>query len=281
MCIRDSPVGYYDDFVIDLGWSVNSTASAGIWERGEPNGTTFQGFDFNPDDDVSGDLGDQAYVTGNGGGNAGDDDVDNGETALKSPVMDLTTYQDPVLKFHAWFANAGGFGGNPNDSLIVQLSNGNGFTNLIKYTGFGNAFWAQQTFDLNTLNLPITNNMQITFICGDYGQGHLTEGAVDLFEVVEKNATSTQEEIESLSSLNVSPNPVAGSQIFVNFDLGPNQKLSSPSVEIRDMYGRLLRNIALRQSEGQFNMNFDLPAGMYIATLLNGGEALQTFRIIK
>lgn len=275
------PVGYYDDFVLDLGWNVSSTASAGIWERGEPNGTTFQGFDFNPDDDVSGDLGDQAYVTGNGGGNAGDDDVDNGETNLKSPVMDLTTYTDPVLKFHAWFANAGGFGGNPDDSLIVQLSNGNGFTNLIKYTGNGNSFWGQQTFDLNTLNLPITNNMQITFICGDYNQGHLTEGAVDLFEVVEKNATAVEEEIENFSSLQVSPNPATGANVSVAYDLGVGQSLQGASLEIRDIYGRLLRNVSLRQSQGQFTVNLNLPSGMYIATLKNDGKALNSFRIVK
>ena len=35
--------GYYDDFTFDFGWTTSGNASAGLWERGIPNGTSSQG----------------------------------------------------------------------------------------------------------------------------------------------------------------------------------------------------------------------------------------------
>ena len=86
------PKGYYDDFALDFGWNVSSTANSGDWVRGEPVGTTggFGNTLFNPEFDLVTDLSDKCFVTGNGGGGIGDDDVDGGEVFLRSPQMDLT-----------------------------------------------------------------------------------------------------------------------------------------------------------------------------------------------
>ncbi|MBL7925136.1 MAG: choice-of-anchor B family protein, partial [Bacteroidia bacterium] len=97
--------GYYDDFVTDLGWTVNSTASAGLWERGNPNGTFYGALALNPEDDLQNDCGDQAFVTGNAGGTANNDNVDNGYTELVSPVFDLSTYNDPYISYSRWFSS--------------------------------------------------------------------------------------------------------------------------------------------------------------------------------
>ena len=40
--------GYYDDFTFDFGWTTSGNASAGLWERGIPNGTSSQGSLFKP-----------------------------------------------------------------------------------------------------------------------------------------------------------------------------------------------------------------------------------------
>jgi hypothetical protein len=67
--------GWYDDFLFDLGWSSSGTASAGLWERGIPIATFLGPSIINPGWDAADDLGEACYVTGNGGGSAGFDDV--------------------------------------------------------------------------------------------------------------------------------------------------------------------------------------------------------------
>jgi hypothetical protein len=68
-----------------------------MWERGEPIGTGFGNTISNPDEDIPNDVGDFCYVTGNGGGDAGNDDVDDGSTILTSPLMDLTGMENPTM----------------------------------------------------------------------------------------------------------------------------------------------------------------------------------------
>lgn len=79
--------GYYDDFRFDLGWTVLSTASSGDWEKGLPEVTTLGPVVSNPGDDSQTDCNDEAYITGNDGGQAGNDDVDDGETVLVSQCL--------------------------------------------------------------------------------------------------------------------------------------------------------------------------------------------------
>ena len=57
---------------------VTGSATAGIWERGIPNGTSYNtNNDANPAVDVSTDCTDKAFVTGNqANAGVGDDDVD-------------------------------------------------------------------------------------------------------------------------------------------------------------------------------------------------------------
>ena len=85
--------GYYDDFTFDFGWTVTggaSSANEGIWQRGNPEGTDYNGSNFNPDDDVNNDCYDYAYVTGLASGSqVGDNDVDDYNTILTSPIFDL------------------------------------------------------------------------------------------------------------------------------------------------------------------------------------------------
>src|SRR6218665_219169 len=108
--------GYYDDFTFNFGWTASGSASTGAWVRGVPVGTTNGIVPSNPGADVTTDCGNMAYVTGNGGGSASTDDVDNGSSILISPVFDLTTYTNPFVDFSRWFYNGGGTG-TPNDSF--------------------------------------------------------------------------------------------------------------------------------------------------------------------
>ena len=91
--------GIMDDFNFDFGWTVESEALTGIWERGIPVGTSLDGAFSNPHMDLDNDIGPYAYVTGNGGGGVGFDDIDGGSTTLFSPVLDLSDYEDPQIEY--------------------------------------------------------------------------------------------------------------------------------------------------------------------------------------
>nr|MBA3704939.1 choice-of-anchor B family protein [Bacteroidota bacterium] len=69
--------GYYDDFVLDFGWTVSSSATGGFWQRAVPLGTTYMSTPANPGVDDNSDCSNMAFVTGNAGISSSDDDVDN------------------------------------------------------------------------------------------------------------------------------------------------------------------------------------------------------------
>ncbi len=215
--------GYYDDFTFDFGWTVTSTATTGAWVRGVPSGTTYTANNVtnqsNPGADVSGDYTDQAFVTGNGGGAAGDDDVDGGTTTLNSPVMDLSAYTNPVVRFYRWFYNAGGTG-TPNDSLVISLVNGTQVIDIDKVgQGASSNQWIYKSYRVKDY---IANpGANITFRCRtfDVTAGHLVEAALDLFRVVDSTSGSSVPPVANFSSS--STQVCAGQQITFN-DLSTN-----------------------------------------------------------
>lgn len=197
--------GYYDDFTFDNKWVVNSTASAGKWVRAKPVGTTFQSLKSNPDSDVLSDLNTECFVTGNNGTQAGDDDVDDGFTALTSPVFDLSVHTNPCISYYRWFFNNGG-NSTPNDSLQVVLTNGieQKTVELILPTDTPQSKWKYHRLRIKDFMQP-TANMRITFRTADYANsGHLVEAGVDVFEVVDTLLISSTEGLDNyLLELNI------------------------------------------------------------------------------
>ena len=174
--------GFKDDFIFDLGWQVNSNASGGIWERGEPVGTSAGGQQANAEVDIPGDLGDECYITGNGGGSVGFDDVDGGFTRLTSPSMDLSEFENAELSFHYWFFNA--FGNNdPDDQLDVMVDNGITQVNIVTYTENTGDWSDKVTFNLGDF-IELTNNVRIIFETADQPNfGNVVEAGIDAFMV--------------------------------------------------------------------------------------------------
>jgi len=210
--------GYYDDFIFDFNWSVNSTASTGIWEKGDPIGTFYNSAPSNPEDDIQTDYGKEAYVTGNGGGNVGDDDIDDGVTTLTSPVFDLSNYNNPKISYHRWFFNDAG-GSPPNDSLEVSISNGN--TTVTVETIDADSVLGQWRFNEFRVSDYInpTANMQIIYEASDdAADGHLVEAAVDVFQVTDSVATNTA----PITGLNANPKTVCRGDTVNFFDSSTN-----------------------------------------------------------
>jgi len=171
--------GYEDNFALDLGWTVQTDASTGAWVREEPIGTNFNNQVANPDQDLQNDLSDRAYVTGNGGGDGGSDDIDGGSTILTSPIIDLTGSNEPILNFSYWWFNDGGQG-TPNDDIIVSiLENGNTF-DVATYAD--NTEWTDISINIKDF-VSANGAIQVVFTAVDRGQGHIAEAAIDGFSI--------------------------------------------------------------------------------------------------
>lgn len=175
--------GYRDEFAVDLGWTEEGDARTGHWVRDIPIGTFQGGQPYNPDIDVVGDLGAFCYMTGNGGGGYGSNDVDVGETNLISPYFDLTGYTDPKLSFYRWFALGGG--NNPsNDSLVIMLTNGTAVDTLDIATRSSSDLgqWVYRQYRVMDY-MALSDSMQLIVHTGDRNPGHAVEAAFDVFDI--------------------------------------------------------------------------------------------------
>ncbi|MDZ4846906.1 MAG: M43 family zinc metalloprotease [Chitinophagales bacterium] len=178
--------GYYDDFVLDFSWGISGTATSGEWVRAQPVGTTFNGVASNPGADVTNDLGTECFTTGNGGGAAGNDDVDNGTTIITSPVFDLTTYSEPYINFYRWFYNDGGTG-TPNDNLVVRITNGvtTATIETLVYNTPNSNQWNFRNARIEDY-VTLTANMRFIVETGDLSaSGHIVEAGLDFFRVID------------------------------------------------------------------------------------------------
>ncbi len=173
-----------DDFSSDLGWTVGAPdddATAGIWERANPNGTSAQ-----PSAPLFGNL---CYITGqHPGGGAGANDVDNGKTTLFSPTLDLTGYdtQSIEIAYWRWYSNSAG--ASPfSDVFTIDISADNGatWTNVETVGPSGpqvSGGWFRHAFNPADL-IPLTDQVRLRFVASDYNPQALIEAAIDGFSV--------------------------------------------------------------------------------------------------
>lgn len=272
--------GYEDEFTFDLGWTVSGNATTGIWERGEPIGTTYNTpNDANPDVDDSNDCTDKCFVTGNGGGTPSQDDVDNGNTILTSPQMDLSTYGDAWVHYSRWFFNSGG-SGNPNDSMYIRISNGITTVTLEKIgpNSPGNSSWQRRSYRLQNY-ITLTNNMHMIIEVRDFNPGHLVEGAFDNFIVADSNALSVQTPVAVAGGMNVYPNPFNGTT-QVNYNIAPEQA-GSAVMEIVDISGRVIATSGLNSASGTLTIGESLAEGVYLVRIIGSGAVIAQQRIVK
>ncbi|NNC95876.1 MAG: T9SS type A sorting domain-containing protein [Chitinophagales bacterium] len=254
---------YYDDFIMDFGWSVSGNATAGIWERGVPVEATFNGDVTQPNFDIASDFGQKSWVTGNTAGNAGANDVDDGTMILFSPVFDLSGMNAPVLSYARWFYNGGGNGTPPpalDDELTIRITNGtdNVVLEIVDADELNTNQWKDRSFNLNDYLAP-TDNMRLYVETSDFAiAGHIVDAAFDGFKVEDSDPTAI-EQTEIINGLRIYPNPSSG---YFHIDIATIKDVRS--LEIYSVTGQLIYSESnLSKGLNKIDVS-ELEAGMYI-----------------
>lgn len=264
------PLGYADDFALDLGWTVSGDATAGEWERGAPAGTVLGGQPSNPSSDVAGDCGEEAYVTGLQGGGAGDHDVDGGTTVVTSPLFDATESGIAHVRYRRWFVNGGG-SGNPNDQLLIRLDNGSTTSTIETVTSAssGNGTWVLRERRIDDYLEP-TSTMRFVATTSDVNPGHVVEAGLDVFELFYVDDTHVP---EHASTLLIAPNPASSAFRITATSAGAGV------IEVHDAAGRAV--VAERMpASGQLDADWGLAPGVYQVVLKQEGALLAQARLV-
>lgn len=171
-----------DDLEAERNWTIGDPAdqaTAGIWERADPNQVTQNGAVTQPADDATPAPGTMCYVTGNDASSVGSDDVDGDTTTLTTPRFDLSGALAPVIRYQRHFYISG------TDPFIVSISNDDGqnwheVSTLLQTANQ----WTAVEFKVADFVLP-TDQMRVRFQTKDEPNNSITEAAVDDFEVLD------------------------------------------------------------------------------------------------
>jgi len=261
--------GIYDDFTFDFGWDTIHTGSKEGWVREIPVGVIKNGTISNPFAEISWDCGKKAFVTGNGTEVSNDEEINDGEAILFSPVMDLTSYSNPHVNYAVWYFNK--FGAVPDDTLFIFMNNGVEQV-LIDYfdpetTSMGQ--WLGNSVSL-TDKITTTEYMQLIIYISDYATSeNITEAAFDYFSVTDYSVLSAKEADVSQMEVQVYPNPF-NDEISLSTD-GLN-------VNIFNFSGQLVL-----ESKNEVKISTSkLNSGFYLIKVTNAnGELMKVEKMIK
>ena len=178
-----------DDFEGAPSWTggdPGDTATTGMWERGDPNGSLAQ-----PEDDRT-PAGSICWFTGQAapGAPVGTNDIDDGFTTLTSPLYDLSGVAEARISYWRWFSNNVGVA---DDTLRVEITNSNGAAwTPVETVGPSSQStgWKQHSFLVSDI-LPPTANVRLRFIAEDVGAPSIVEAAIDDLhvEIIDNDCT--------------------------------------------------------------------------------------------
>lgn len=278
---------YYHDGESEDGWRVTTEATTGDWVRDVPIGTwnTSLGKEgevpyVQPNEDnTPGVDKTRCWVTGNAarGAGLGTADVDDGETALRSPDIDISGMTQPVLRYYRWYSNNAGAEPNSDYWSVIISADGGRSWEILERTKVTEASWKPFVYVLRDI-IDLTPNMNISFNATDDDPGSLVEAAVDDIEILDINqALVGVEETPLPVSLTLEqnfPNPFNPSTT-ISFTLPQNDIVR---LVVYNSYGQEIATLAEGQMrQGRHTVAFDaqdLPSGLYLYELRAGDTRL-------
>ena len=249
--------GYYDDYHFDYGWTTSGTATRGEWVRDIPISETYFGQPCNPAEDLPDDIGFSAAMTGNLGGDARDNSVEDGYTMLSSPMMDFRNMTAPVLQFSPWlcvrFTDVQPF--------TVWLSNGSDTTLIDTIATDGNfGFWRlTNEYQLTDSAIAFTDQMQVHFLAiNEPGSDNLVKAAIDRVVVFDESVSSVSR-VDELVEFDVYPNPASTyTRIEASAETSPKH------VRVFNNLGQLIHNAPWPAGAISQEIRTDWAPGVYM-----------------
>jgi hypothetical protein len=228
----------------------------------------------NPAEDIDSDFGSLAYVTGNTGGAAEDDDVENGYTLLSSPLMDFTTMHAPTLAFTPWLCEQ--FIEYP--AYYVLLSNGSDTVHVdtISTIVLG-GFWQEEREIVLTGSIEFTDQMQVHFLVEDVAKvDNIVKGAVDKVLVYDAMPSAVADISNRYGQLLVYPNPANG--VFnVEYEV---ESGSADKIAIYNVLGQKVYEVPVPGNAFSIDVSSVAEAGMYMVQLIGEGKVLGVGKIV-
>jgi len=281
--------GYYDDFTFNFGWVLddNQTATAGLWERGIPIGTDFNGQFANVNVDLDDDYNNFCLITGNNGGQAGNDDVDGGSTIIESPDFEIDYWDNddvtPMLSYSFYFFNDGGQGNPPpapNDYFYLYLIDGK-FDVLIDTVKVNSNGWRNKTINIKEfVKSKDVEKLKLKLVCTDNSPGHIVEAAFDRFELsytIIGNITDFNVYTNDIK-VNTSANPFSDHMYF-NFQPINNTILQNFDATIYNSLGMQLDHFKLTNNKMEWGSA--VSSGVYHLFVSHKNQPASYLKFIK
>ncbi len=162
-----------------VGFTPTGNATEGDWENDFPEGNN------RGDPPVDFDGSGRCWLTETDPGDV-NSDIDGGSVTLTSPVVDVSTLDNPIVSYARWFDNTAG--AEPNqDVMVVEVSdNGGGSWTELETVGPGGAEaaggWFFVSFEIAQFVTP-TENFRIRWTASDADPGSIVEAGIDAISV--------------------------------------------------------------------------------------------------
>ena len=169
---------FFDDFESDQGWTVNpngtDNATTGLWERANPEQTTYSGTTYQQGTTSSGSF--DLVTAGAAGSGVGSNDLDGGTTSVRSPNIVLPSSGNLTLSFDYYLAH---YSNSDSSDFFRVTVVGNTSSVVLQELGAADvdgATWATHTSSLNSF---AGQTVYILIEASDSGGGSLVEAGVD------------------------------------------------------------------------------------------------------